>query len=97
MAIKQTVYRTGVNSVLMEALIQAALRGKEVTVVVELMARFDEEVNITWASRLEEVAFLFLRAKRSVPTELTSYANLDRFVQMEHAAREQCQAQRLAI
>jgi len=40
-------------------------------------------------SRLEEVAFLFLRAKRSVPTELAAYANLDRFVQVEQAAREQ--------
>jgi polyphosphate kinase len=54
-AIKQTVYRTGTDSELMEILIAAARLGKEVTVVLELLARFDEEVNIAWASRLEEV------------------------------------------
>ena len=54
-AIKQTIYRTGADSELMELLLKAAKSGKEVTVVVELMARFEEETNINWAARLEEV------------------------------------------
>ncbi|MDP2810161.1 MAG: polyphosphate kinase 1 [Rhodocyclaceae bacterium] len=54
-AIKMTVYRTGTDSVLLEHLVRAARAGKEVTVVVELMARFDEEANLNIAARLEEV------------------------------------------
>jgi polyphosphate kinase len=54
-AVKMTVYRTGTDSVLMEHLLRAAQKGKEVTAVVELMARFDEEANLSIASRLEEV------------------------------------------
>jgi polyphosphate kinase len=54
-AIKMTVYRTGTDSVLLQHLVRAAQKGKEVTVVVELMARFDEEANLNIAARLEEV------------------------------------------
>ena len=53
-AIKMTLYRIGANSPLVDRLITAAHRGKQVAVLVELKARFDERSNMEWASRLEE-------------------------------------------
>ncbi|MDX1404219.1 MAG: polyphosphate kinase 1 [Woeseiaceae bacterium] len=54
LAIKQTLYRSGANSPIVDHLVNAARAGKEVTVVIELMARFDEAENIHYANRLQE-------------------------------------------
>jgi len=53
LAIKQTLYRAGAESALVDSLVEAAQRGKDVTVIIELMARFDEAANIALATRLQ--------------------------------------------
>ena len=55
LAIRQTLYRTGTESAVVEALLDAARQGKEVLVVIELRARFDEEANIELANKLQDV------------------------------------------
>ena len=89
LAIKQTLYRSAGDSPVIESLIRAAEEGKQVTVVVELKARFDEKNNIVWAKRMEaagvHVVYGFLGLKthakmalivRREGTRMTRYVHL---------------------
>jgi len=68
LAIKQTLYRTGAKSEIVDALVDAARAGKEVTAVVELRARFDEESNLTLASRLQQAGAMVIYGVVGVKT-----------------------------
>jgi polyphosphate kinase len=68
LAIKQTLYRSGANSEIVDALVDAARSGKEVTAVVELRARFDEESNLTLASRLQQAGAVVIYGVVGVKT-----------------------------
>ena len=68
LAIKQTLYRSGANSEIVDALVEAARAGKEVTAVVELRARFDEESNLTLAARLQQAGAVVIYGVVGVKT-----------------------------
>jgi len=88
LAIKQTLYRTGENSSYVDALINAARNGKDVTVIIELRARFDEEANIALAARLQragvQVVFGVVGFKSHAKIMLVIRREKDKMVRYAH-------------
>ena len=86
-SIKMTIYRAARNSGVVNALINAARNGKQVVVVVELQARFDEEANIGWSNRLQEegVKVIFGVPGLKVHAKLCLITRFDRGRRMLHA------------
>jgi polyphosphate kinase len=87
-AIKMTLYRTSADSQIVKSLILAARNGKQVAVVVEIKARFDEEANIGWANRLEEagihVSYGVVGLKTHCKTILVVRSDSDRLRRYTH-------------
>jgi polyphosphate kinase len=87
-AIKMTLYRTSADSQIVKSLILAARNGKQVAVVVEIKARFDEEANIRWANRLEEagihVSYGVVGLKTHCKTILVVRSDSDRLRRYTH-------------